>query len=193
MTNTVLIIEDSYEDTASLRRCLIHAQVLNPIETVVTAPDAITFLEDRFSTEIPHSQASLMWISNAHDQQRTMPEYKSLKEPFPEARGAGVQLMRDSLKETRRGTFLYANNRLEGNALETIAGMIKAFDSPEPGQLMRVNGFPKVYPVPDGLPLCALVTLVRFHPGYWDLEYQGREFTISMTRLIPEDSQTWSE
>ncbi len=53
--------------------------------------------------------------------------YQELKEPYPEARAAGAELIRQTLRESRpRKTLLYVNNRLEGNALETIDAILQA-------------------------------------------------------------------
>lgn len=53
--------------------------------------------------------------------------YSALKEENPEARAAGAGLIREGqLAGPKRKTFLYVNNRLEGNALATIAAMIEA-------------------------------------------------------------------
>lgn len=46
--------------------------------------------------------------------------YASLKEPYPAAREAMKGLLK---RRTERGNFIYVNNRLEGNALETIAAL----------------------------------------------------------------------
>jgi uncharacterized protein YecE (DUF72 family) len=51
--------------------------------------------------------------------------YDRIKEPYPEGRAAGAALIR----KTRRAggktqAYLFVNNRFEGNALETIAGLI---------------------------------------------------------------------
>jgi len=51
--------------------------------------------------------------------------YDKLKDPYPEARAAGAAL----IKQARAGaprprTYIYVNNRLEGNSLETINAMI---------------------------------------------------------------------
>jgi hypothetical protein len=50
--------------------------------------------------------------------------YDRIKDPYPEGREAGARL----IQEARNGAggtkgFIYVNNRLEGNALETIAVM----------------------------------------------------------------------
>jgi uncharacterized protein YecE (DUF72 family) len=52
--------------------------------------------------------------------------YDRVKDPYPEGRAAGAELIR----EARRGAgpakgFIYVNNRFEGNALETIAAMVE--------------------------------------------------------------------
>jgi uncharacterized protein YecE (DUF72 family) len=51
--------------------------------------------------------------------------YDRVQDPYPEAREAGAALLKESLKETRRGSYVYVNDRLEGNALETIAEMVE--------------------------------------------------------------------
>jgi uncharacterized protein YecE (DUF72 family) len=51
--------------------------------------------------------------------------YDRLREPDEDARKAGAALILGGERyEPRRKTFVYINNRLEGNALETIAAMI---------------------------------------------------------------------
>lgn len=51
--------------------------------------------------------------------------YDQLKEVDEDARNAGAALLAGGERyEPRRKTFVYINNRLEGNALETIAAMI---------------------------------------------------------------------
>jgi hypothetical protein len=48
-----------------------------------------------------------------------------LQEPNPEARAAGTKLIRAGAAAGRdQKTFIYVNNRLEGNALATIEAMI---------------------------------------------------------------------
>jgi uncharacterized protein YecE (DUF72 family) len=51
--------------------------------------------------------------------------YARTQEVNAEAREAGAKLMNARLKQTGKGrTFIYVNNRLEGNALETINAMM---------------------------------------------------------------------
>src|SRR6185295_12977211 len=52
--------------------------------------------------------------------------YHNLKDQDPDARSAGAALIREGVEfGPNRKTFLFVNNRLEGNALQTIAAMIE--------------------------------------------------------------------
>jgi hypothetical protein len=51
--------------------------------------------------------------------------YDSIKEENPDARAAGRALIAEGQAAgPKRRTFIYVNNRLEGNAIVTIAAMI---------------------------------------------------------------------
>ena len=53
--------------------------------------------------------------------------YDSIKEENPEARAAGKALIAEGKDAgSERKTFIYVNNRLEGNALETIDALVDA-------------------------------------------------------------------
>jgi uncharacterized protein YecE (DUF72 family) len=55
--------------------------------------------------------------------------YDATKEVNDEARQAGAALLLEGVQfEPRRKTYVYVNNRLEGNALATIAAMIEILD-----------------------------------------------------------------
>lgn len=54
--------------------------------------------------------------------------YNKTQEVYPEARKAGVALIHEGIKTPDRKTFIYVNNRLEGNALSTIDAMMSAED-----------------------------------------------------------------
>jgi uncharacterized protein YecE (DUF72 family) len=57
---------------------------------------------------------------------RAFEPYDSLKEEVPEARAAGRTLIAEGRAAgPKRETFIYVNNRLEGNALGTIAAMLE--------------------------------------------------------------------
>jgi uncharacterized protein YecE (DUF72 family) len=55
----------------------------------------------------------------------TFAPYKEVKALDPEARAAGARLMEEGAGAPGRRTFVLVNNRLEGNALGTIRGMIE--------------------------------------------------------------------
>jgi len=55
--------------------------------------------------------------------------YDSIKEENPEARAAGRALIAEGIAAgPKRRTFIYVNNRLEGNAISTIAAMVEPGD-----------------------------------------------------------------
>jgi uncharacterized protein YecE (DUF72 family) len=57
---------------------------------------------------------------------KTFQPYDKVKEVYPDARAAGGMLIADGKAAgSDRKTFIYVNNRLEGNALETIDGMLE--------------------------------------------------------------------
>jgi len=52
--------------------------------------------------------------------------YDRVQESNPEARAAGARLIADGAAAgPERKTLIYINNRLEGNALETISAMVE--------------------------------------------------------------------
>ena len=54
--------------------------------------------------------------------------YNKTQEVNPEARKAGAALIREGATAPDRKTFIYVNNRLEGNALATIEAMVSTND-----------------------------------------------------------------
>lgn len=55
---------------------------------------------------------------------KTFEPYDQTKEPNEDARKSMGQLIREGIKRRVRETFIYVNNRLEGNALNTIAAVL---------------------------------------------------------------------
>jgi hypothetical protein len=51
--------------------------------------------------------------------------YDKTKEVNEEARKAGAALIQEGKKTPKRKTFIFVNNRLEGNALFTIMAMLE--------------------------------------------------------------------
>jgi len=61
----------------------------------------------------------------AADLAKSFEPYNQVKEENPEARAAGRALIAEGQAAgPKRKTFVFANNRMEGNALGTIAAMI---------------------------------------------------------------------
>ena len=56
---------------------------------------------------------------------KTFEPYDRVKEPNDDARAAGAKLIAAGRAAAKRQTFIYVNNRLEGNALETITAMVE--------------------------------------------------------------------
>ena len=55
--------------------------------------------------------------------------YDRVKDKNPEARAAGKALISEGKESSqKKKTFIYVNNRLEGNALETISAMLEPAD-----------------------------------------------------------------
>jgi hypothetical protein len=56
---------------------------------------------------------------------KTFQPYDQVKDPYPEARVAGKALInQEKASGSKSKTFIYVNNRLEGNALQTIDAML---------------------------------------------------------------------
>jgi len=56
---------------------------------------------------------------------KTFQPYDTVKEPYPDARAAGRALIAEGIAAAPdHKTYIYANNRLEGNALGTIDAML---------------------------------------------------------------------
>jgi uncharacterized protein YecE (DUF72 family) len=52
--------------------------------------------------------------------------YREIKDPYPEGQQAGADLVQSHRRQRAGGkTFIYVNNRFEGNALQTIEGIIQ--------------------------------------------------------------------
>jgi hypothetical protein len=58
------------------------------------------------------------------DAVKTFAPYDKVKEVNEDARQAGLALIKEGKEKPTKKTFIYVNNRLEGNALETIQAML---------------------------------------------------------------------
>jgi uncharacterized protein YecE (DUF72 family) len=59
---------------------------------------------------------------------KTFEPYDRTQEVNRDARAAGAALIAEGLVNPRRKTFIYVNNRLEGNALQTLDAMLEALN-----------------------------------------------------------------
>jgi|ERR1041385_8144803 uncharacterized protein YecE (DUF72 family) len=59
------------------------------------------------------------------DAVKTFQPYDKIGEVLPEARQAGAALVTEGINVPGRKTFIFVNNRLEGNSLETICAMLE--------------------------------------------------------------------
>jgi uncharacterized protein YecE (DUF72 family) len=66
---------------------------------------------------------------NYEEAVKTFQPYAKIQEPYPEARAAGKKLIAEGKQDgAKKKTFIYVNNRLEGNALGTINAMLSEGD-----------------------------------------------------------------
>ena len=77
----------------------------------------------------PHTAArALLRPGRSYDEAvRMFSPYREVKEPYPSARQALRGLIDRSLK-SGIAAFIHVNNRLEGNAIQTIAGVVDPLD-----------------------------------------------------------------
>ena len=69
------------------------------------------------------------------DAVKSFQPYNRVQEPNEEARQAGAALMIEGIRfEPRRRTYIYVNNRLEGNALETLSAMLEILERAGAGE-----------------------------------------------------------
>lgn len=78
----------------------------------------------------PKRMAARFLLKPGRDYQAAVDEfgpYEKVQEVYPEARKAGAQLIEEGVRVPDRETYIYVNNRLEGNAPETIEAMTEDY------------------------------------------------------------------
>jgi uncharacterized protein YecE (DUF72 family) len=78
----------------------------------------------RTSTGLSAARFLLKPGRNYEQAVETFSPYVSVKEVYEDARKAGAAMIADAIKRSKQMTFLFVNNRLEGNALQTIDAML---------------------------------------------------------------------
>jgi uncharacterized protein YecE (DUF72 family) len=87
-------------------------------------PSLAEQLEIEEAWTAPHTVArALLRPGRAYDQSVAMfSPYREIREPYPEVRDSLRTLVRESMG--RKRTYIHINNRLEGNAIETIRAIV---------------------------------------------------------------------
>ncbi len=91
-----------------------------PVSEQMALPDS------RTTPELAVARFLLKPGRKYEDAVKTFQPYDQTKEVNEEARQAGAVLIAEGKKTARRKTFIFVNNRLEGNALQTINAMLEA-------------------------------------------------------------------
>ena len=109
--------------------CLARHQVthvFNSWEAMPPVSEQMSIPESRTNPDLIAARFLLKPGRTYEEAVKTFEPYDSVKEPNPEARAAGQKLIAEGkARGPNRRSFLYVNNRLEGNALTTIAAMVE--------------------------------------------------------------------
>jgi uncharacterized protein YecE (DUF72 family) len=103
------------------------AQVFNSWEAMPSVSEQMAIPGSRTAPNLAAARFLLRPGRKYEQAVKAFEPYDSIKEENPEARAAGKALIQEGLAAgPKRKTFVYVNNRLEGNALSTIDAMISA-------------------------------------------------------------------
>ena len=101
------------------------AHVFNSWEAMPPVSEQMAMAASRTNPNLSAARFLLKPGRKYEDAVKTFQPYDRIKDPNPEARAAGKALIVEGKKSPDRKTFIYVNNRLEGNALATISAMIE--------------------------------------------------------------------
>lgn len=102
------------------------AHVFNSWDAMPPVGEQMTLPGSRTNSDLVAARFLLKPGRKYEQAVKTFEPYDSIKEENPEARAAGKQLIEEGKSAgPKRRTFVFVNNRLEGNALGTIAGMLE--------------------------------------------------------------------
>lgn len=103
------------------------AHVFNSWEAMPSVSEQMAMPESRTNPELTAARFLLVPGRKYEDAVKTFQPYDQVKEKNDEARTAGKILVSEgNAAAGKKKTFIYVNNRLEGNALETIDAIISA-------------------------------------------------------------------
>ena len=100
------------------------SHVLNSWDAMPTVSEQMALPGSRTNPNLIAARFLLKPGRKYEDAVKAFKPYDSTKEINQEARRAGAALVREGKQQPKRGTLIYVNNRLEGNALETISAML---------------------------------------------------------------------
>jgi len=110
--------------------CLAHHQVthvFNSWEAMPTVSEQMALPGSRTNPELVAARFLLKPGRQYEEAVKAFEPYESIKEEIPEARTAARTLIAEGKAAgPKRKTFVYVNNRLEGNALGTIGSLLEA-------------------------------------------------------------------
>jgi len=107
------------------RRDTVH--MYNSWADMPSIEEQIAICESRTCPELLGARLLLRPGRNYEEAVKLFSPYNEIKDPYPEGRAAGTALMKSALASGgRTKAYIYVNNRFEGNALHTIAGIIEA-------------------------------------------------------------------
>jgi uncharacterized protein YecE (DUF72 family) len=101
--------------------------IFNSWEAMPPVSEQAAMTGSRTNSELTAARFLLKPGRKYEEAVKTFHPYNAVKEKNEEARAAGRKLISEG-KAAKKKTLIYVNNRLEGNALETIAAMIEGMD-----------------------------------------------------------------
>jgi len=107
------------------------AHVLNSWTAMPTVGEQMALPGSRTNPELVAARFLLKPGRSYEEAVKTFQPYDQTREVNNEARHAGAALIAEGMMNPRRRTFIYVNNRLEGNALQTLDAMLEALNRTE--------------------------------------------------------------
>jgi uncharacterized protein YecE (DUF72 family) len=104
------------------------AHVLNSWTAMPPVAEQMALPGSRTNPELAAARFLLKPGRTYEEAVKTFEPYDRTRAVNREARQAGAALIAEGMANPRRKTFIYVNNRLEGNALETLDAMLEALN-----------------------------------------------------------------
>jgi hypothetical protein len=106
------------------------SHVFNSWDAMPPINEQMNMANSRTSPDLVAARLLLKPNRKYEDAVKMFEPYNQIREVYEDARNAGATLIKEGMKAPRRKTFLFVNNRLEGNALETIAAILARLQGP---------------------------------------------------------------